>query len=62
MEKNLHPLMTVSEASDALRLSKHTLNNWLSMKRLHRIKVGSKTFVARTEIESILDKAMKDSQ
>jgi len=48
--------MRVTEAAEALRLSPNTINNWLSQGRLHRIKVGSRTFIARTEIESILEK------
>lgn len=62
MQHETHRLMRVTEAAEALRLSPNTINNWLSQGRLHRIKVGSRTFIARAEIESILEKAMKDSQ
>ena len=46
-----HPfLLTVSEASELLRLSPNTLQNWLSQGRIKRVKIGRKTFVDRKEI------------
>tara|TARA_E500000178_G_scaffold331210_1_gene363892 strand:- start:432 stop:620 length:189 start_codon:yes stop_codon:yes gene_type:complete len=62
MYQETHRLMTVSEAADALRLSRNTINNWLSQQRLRRIKIGGRTFIARTEVESMLEKAMKDGR
>ena len=58
-EKTLHPLMTVQEASERLRLTKNTLNNWLSQGRIKRVKIGRRTFVARKEIEEILRNALQ---
>ena len=58
-EKTLHPLMTVQEASERLRLTKNTLNNWLSQGRIKRVKIGRRTFVARKEIEEILGNALQ---
>lgn len=55
-----HPLMTVQEASEALRLSRNTLNNWLSIGRLKRVKIGARTFLSREEIEGILKSAMQE--
>ena len=55
-----HPLMTVQEASEALRLSRNTLNNWLSTGRLKRVKIGARTFLSREEIEGILKNAMQE--
>lgn len=58
-----HPfLLTVSEASELLRLSPNTLQNWLSQGRLKRVKIGRKTFVARKEIEEFLDKALQGNK
>ena len=57
--KTLHPLMTVQEASERLRLTKNTLNNWLSQGRIKRVKIGRRTFVARKEIEEILRNALQ---
>ena len=55
-----HPfLLTVSEASELLRLSPNTLQNWLSQGRLKRVKIGRKTFVDRKEIEEFIDKALQ---
>ena len=55
-----HPfLLTVSEASELLRLSPNTLQNWLSQGRIKRVKIGRKTFVDRKEIEEFLDEALQ---
>jgi len=56
-----HPLMTIEEAATALRLSRYTINNWLSQKKLHRVKIGRKTFLQRFEVESLLDVAIQKS-
>ena len=55
-----HPLMTVQEVSDALRLSRNTINNWMSQQKLKRVKIGRRTFVSRAEIDSLLAKALKN--
>lgn len=58
MTKNVddaHPLITAGEAATMLRTSKGTIHNWLSQRRLERVKVGRKTFLRRKEIESIID-------
>jgi|MDTB01.2.fsa_nt_gb excisionase family DNA binding protein len=52
---DLHPLITAGEAATMLRISKGTIHNWLSQRRLERVKVGRKTFLRRKEIESIID-------
>ena len=54
-----HPLLTTQEAADTLRLSKNTLNNWLSQGKLKRVKIGRKTFVSRKEVNQLLEDAMK---
>ena len=53
-----HPLMTLEEASRELRLSKNTLNNWLSQGKIKRVKIGRKTFLDRKEVERILAAAL----
>jgi len=58
-ENVLHPLMTVKEASEMLRLSKNTLNNWLSQGRIKRVKIGRRTFIARQEVENLLNSALR---
>ena len=54
-QNNSHPLITVNEAAEILRLSRNTLNNWMSQGRIQRLKVGGRTFLAREEIEGILN-------
>ena len=53
-----HPLMTLEEASRELRLSKNTMNNWLSQGKIKRVKIGRKTFLDRKEVERILAAAL----
>ena len=50
-----HPLVTADEAAAMLRLSKGTLHNWLSQKRLTKIKIGRKTFLSRDEILGLIE-------
>ena len=56
-----HPLMNLEEASQALRLSKNTLNNWLSQGKIKRVKIGRKTFLDRKEVEGILAAALSQT-
>ena len=56
-----HPLMTLEEASRELRLSKNTLNNWLSQGKIKRVKIGRKTFLDRKEVEGILAAALSQT-
>ena len=53
-----HPLMTLEEVSRELRLSKNTLNNWLSQGKIKRVKIGRKTFLDRKEVAGILAAAL----
>jgi len=55
----LHPLMTVQEAADRLRLTKNTIYCWLSQGRLQRVKLGErKVFIAREDVEEIIANAL----
>jgi excisionase family DNA binding protein len=54
-----HPLMTNVEAAETLRVSKSTINNWLVMGKLQRVKMGGKTFLRRTEVEGMLIDALQ---
>ncbi len=51
--------MTVQEASERLRLTKNTLNNWLSQGRIKRVKIGRRTFISRQEVENLLNSALR---
>ena len=56
-----HRLMNLEEASQALRLSKNTLNNWMSQGKIKRVKIGRKTFLDRKEVEGILAAALSQT-
>jgi len=58
-----HPiLLTVSEASELLRLSPNTLQNWLSQGRLKRVKIGRRTFISRKEVEGLLSSVLQENR
>ena len=59
LNQESHPLLTVAEASKILRVSPNTLNNWMSQRKIRRVKIGRKTFLDRAEIESMLNKALE---
>jgi excisionase family DNA binding protein len=50
----LGDLVTTKEAAELLRLSHSTVSAWLTQGRLRRIKVGSRTLIARSQLEQIL--------
>ena len=52
-------LLSLEEASHLLKINKGTLQNWLSQKRILRVKMGGKTFVDAKAVESILIEALK---
>ena len=62
MEGNLKQLsqrlLTLDEASTLLKINKGILQNWLSQKRIKRVKMGGKTFVDSKSIENLLVKAL----
>ena len=52
-------LLSLEEASHLLKINKGTLQNWLSQKRIKRVKMDGKTFVDAKAVESILIEALK---
>jgi excisionase family DNA binding protein len=54
----LGDLVTTKEAAELLRLSHWTVSAWLTQGRLRRIKVGSRTLIARSQLEEILQEGM----
>lgn len=53
-------LLTLVEARQQLRVSKATLDRLLRQERLRRVKIGSRAFVAATEIERFITEASAD--
>ena len=58
-KKSLHPLMTVREAAERLRMSPHTIRYWLCSGYVKRLKIGGRTFIARKEVEELLSSALR---
>lgn len=53
-------LLTLVEARERLRISKATLDRILRQGRLRKVKIGSRSFVAATEIERFITEARAD--
>jgi excisionase family DNA binding protein len=49
------PYLTIPEAAELLRCSRQRVDDLLSQRRLRRFKDGSRTLVARAEIECYLE-------
>ena len=56
------PLMGSREASEAFRLNRSTLNNWLPTSHLKRLKIGARAFLPKVEIERIFKNALQEEQ
>jgi len=57
-----HPLMTLEEAAQTLRVSTNTLNNWMTQGKIGRVKIGRKTFLERKAVEEFLEIAISVSR
>ncbi|MBU9767121.1 helix-turn-helix domain-containing protein [Mycobacterium sp. TNTM28] len=53
-------LLTLTEARQQLRVSKATLDRLLRQGRIARVRIGSRAFVAATEIERFIAEASAD--
>jgi excisionase family DNA binding protein len=50
----LGDVVTTREAAELLKLSPYTIAAWLSQGKLRRIKVGSRTLIAKSDLEKLL--------
>ena len=58
MKTLLGDVVTTKEAAGLLRLSHYTISAWLTQGKLRRIKVGSRTLIAKSDLEKILQDGM----
>lgn len=54
MKALLGNVVTTKEAAELLRVSHFTIAAWLSKGKLRRIKVGSRTLIATSDLEKLL--------
>jgi excisionase family DNA binding protein len=54
MQMLLGDVVTIKEGAALLKLSHYTIEAWLSQGKLRRIKVGSRTFIAKSDLEKLL--------
>ena len=62
MVESQSSLMKVDEVAEMLRLSNHTVRNWLSLGKFRRVKIGRLTFIHRSDVERFLQEALSDDQ
>jgi excisionase family DNA binding protein len=54
MQTLLGDVVTTREAAALLKLSPYTIAAWLSQGKLRRIKLGSRTLIAKSDLEKLL--------
>ena len=54
MLANSSELLTLPEASAMLRLQPSTLRSWILKKRIAYVKLGSRVFVRRSDLEALI--------
>ena len=50
----LENLLSIEECAKRLRISKFTIQGWLSKGRLERTKVGARTMVSESELQKVI--------
>lgn len=53
-EREESGLLTVSEAAQRLRISKHTLRSWVSQRRMPYVKIGRRTLFNPSDLDSLI--------
>ena len=62
LEELSERFMSIDEAAEHLKIQKGTLQNWLSQEKFgfKKVKLASKTFVDRDQVEAFLSEALQD--
>ena len=55
-------LLTIAEASAALRLQASTLRSWILKRRIAFCKLGSRVFIRRQDIDSLISRSVVPAQ
>lgn len=55
-------LLTVSEASEILRLKPSTVRAWLLKRRVPFIKLGSRVFLRMADLQALIEAGLKPAQ
>lgn len=58
----LGDVVDTREAAALLKLSHWTISAWLSQGKLRRIKVGSRTLIARSDLEKLLQEGLNATE
>ena len=62
LEELSERFMSIEEAAEHLKIQKGTLQNWLSQGKFgfRKVKISSRTFVDRAQVEAFLSEALQD--
>ncbi len=55
-------LMSVEDVARVLNISTHTVRRWASQKKLHRIKLGSRTLFDPADVVQLVENARKATE
>ncbi len=58
MSANSSDLLTISEASALLRLKPSTLRAWILKRRIPHVKLGSRVFIRRSDIDALVSQSV----
>ena len=56
---NEQQLLTVTEASDVLRLKPSTIRSWLLKRRIPHIKLGGRVFLRRADCQAVIEAGLR---
>jgi excisionase family DNA binding protein len=51
-------LLTIAEASTALRLQPSTLRSWILKRKIAHVKLGSRVFIRRSDIDALISRSV----
>lgn len=55
-------LMDVGDVAKVLRVSPHTVRRWASQKKLHRLKLGSRTLFDPADVARFVEQARAEAE
>ena len=58
----LDEVVTTKEAAAMLKLSHYTISAWLTQGKLRRIKLGSRTLLAKSDLEKLLQQGLETAK
>jgi excisionase family DNA binding protein len=60
--RDMEDLLNVSEAAQALRVSRHTIRAWTIRKKIAVIKLGRRCLYRRQDLESLIKRSLQPAE